>query len=258
MTETPTVEVDEEVAELRRVAERAKERARASGLLGTRSHGEPFDAKKYLATMNVPMRPESVADERAPRIAEAVAIRGMLPPFLRSGTADQLKARVPEKAFLEAALNWRWGGGNLLLLGSTGLGKSTAAAILFRWLLQEGVRLAGKAWSSARFMAWFGAADLLAASREHPFGKGEAPDCQRACRASLLVLDDAGWDRDPGPCSLVLDERYRCGLPTVITSGKTEPELVAHYGAAVVRRMTETGGAALGGEIWARFPESGA
>lgn len=248
-------DIDEEMAALQATADRAKERARASGAMGKQQPAEPFDAKKYLDSLHMPLVTESTTDERAPRIAEAVAIRGMLPPFLRVGSAEQLKVRVPEKAFLEAVLGWRWGGGNLLLLGSTGLGKSTAAAILFRWLLREGVRLAGKAWNSARFMAWFGAADLLAASREHPFGKGEAPECQQACRASLLVLDDAGWDRDPGPCSLVLDERYRCGLPTVITSGKTEGDLRGHYGAAVVRRMTETGGAALGGEIWERFPE---
>ncbi|UOF77295.1 replicative helicase [Caudoviricetes sp.] len=93
-------------------------------------------------------------------------------------------------------------------------------------------------------MRWFGAEELLAASRAHPLGRGDAPEIVEASRATLLFLDDAGWDRDPSVVSSLLNERYERQTPTVITTGKTAEELTAHYGAAVVRRMVETGGRA--------------
>lgn len=216
----------------------------------TRAH---FTSKEFLSSL--PMATADEAADRSQRTAEAMAIRGMLPPFLRAGTQDAMTARIVQQDFLRAALGWRWGHGNLLLLGPTGSGKSTSVAILFRLLLGHGVKNGGKSWENARFMAWYRADDLAEDRKEHPLGKGEAPDVYRASHARLLVLDDAGWDRDPAACSSVLAARYETSLPTIITSGKTEDELILHYGAAVVRRMTETGGGRPGGGLMARFPK---
>lgn len=213
-----------------------------------------FDAQAFLDSLPVGADASAGEFEQNQRAAEAMAIRGALPPFLRSGSHEAMTARVAVKDFTAGALGWRWGHGNLLLLGPTGTGKTTACAVLFRLLLAQGVRDGGPAWENARFMAWFRADDLAEAKREWPLGKGEAPDLMRASRARLLVLDDAGWDRDPSACSVVLAARYEAALPTILTSGKTEHELIGHYGAAVVRRMTETGGRP-GGGIMARFLE---
>lgn len=235
---------DQELEDLRAVAERARERALASGAIqapAAKAAGERFDHEQFLAALPVGVDGDEFL--RSQRASEALSVRGMLPPFLRSQKREALEARVQEKDFLRAALSWRWGQGNLLLIGRTGDGKSTACALLFRALLAHGVRQGGAAWENARFMAWFGAADLADATREHPLGRGEAPETQQACRARLLFLDDAGLDIDPATCSLVLDERYRSERPTIITSGRTEEELIAHYGAAFVRRMTEPHGA---------------
>jgi DNA replication protein DnaC len=91
-------------------------------------------------------------------------------------------------------------------------------------------------------MAWFEAKELLDASRAYPLGKGDVPEVIEACAASVLFFDEIGWERDPEVASLVLNERYKTGAPTIITSGKSPEELTAHYGAAVVRRMIEAGG----------------
>lgn len=243
-------EIHDEEAFLREHAEVAQKRAREAGItIGTGQAKPRLSAEAFIATL--PVGVDTGEFERSQRVAEALAIRGMLPPFLRHPKREVLESRIGEKDFLRAALGWRWGQGNLLLLGQTGSGKSTACAILYRALLAHGVRHGGEAWENARFMAWFGAAELADAAKEHPFGKGEAPETRHACRARLLVLDDAGLDTDPAVCSLVLDERYQCERPTIITSGRSEAELVTHYGAAFVRRMTEPNGA-----MMARFPEA--
>lgn len=190
-----------------------------------------------------PLPPDAAAAEDAQaRSVEARAVRDRLPNVMRAAPPRELEKRVRDPRLLVAAKEWRWRDGNLLLLGPTRCGKTTAAAYLFRRLLAQGVRAAGTDWELAQNMAWFGAEELLAAHRTHPLGKGDAPEFATACRASVLFLDDAGWDRDPAVVSSVLNARYESGLFSIITTGKTSAELTAHYGAAVVRRMIECGG----------------
>ena len=83
---------------------------------------------------------------------------------------------------------------------------------------------------------------LSLARREHPLGEGEAPDVRRASAATLLVLDDIGWDKDTQIVSEVLHARYEHSLPTLLTSGRTVEQLDATYGPAVLRRFGESGG----------------
>jgi DNA replication protein DnaC len=255
-----TENLDDEFDHLRRIAEAAQQRARAAGVpIGNLGAIKPrMTAQDFLAAL--PVATDADADEydRNQRNVEARAVRGMLPEFLRAPSVTALTNRVAERDFLSVVNAWAWGCGNLLLLGPTGSGRSTAAACLFRRLLAIGVRDGGEAWANAKFMAWFHAGDLAEARREHSLGKGEAPEIGQASRARLLVLDDAGWEQDPFVCSMILKERYELGAPTIITSGKTEGELIQHYGAAVVRRMTETGGRLPGGGIMSRFPEGAA
>jgi DNA replication protein DnaC len=182
------------------------------------------------------------AEAARERHAEAREVRDRLPPFLRTGTAAELEARIRSKAALAVAKSWHWGDGNVLMCGATREGKTTAAAFLFRRLLSEAVKHGGEAWDLAKWMRWFGAEELSIARKNHSLGHGDPPELVQACNARLLVLDDAGWDRDPADVCSVLNARYERQYPTIITTGKNRAELTAHYGAAVVRRMREVGG----------------
>lgn len=200
-----------------------------------------FDFASLVPT-ELPEPLDLEVDARRERLVESREVRDRLPPFVRHAERAVLEARVKGAGLLAAVSAWRWGAGNLILQGPTRCGKSTAAGHLFRRLLAAGVRGGGSDWYGAERMRWFGAEELLAASRAHPLGKGDAPEVGNACYASLLFLDDAGWDRDPAVVSSILNARYERSAPTVITTGKTADELTAHYGAAVVRRMVESGG----------------
>ncbi len=190
-----------------------------------------------------PLPPEDAdAEALQARSAEARTVRDRLPIVVRSAAPRDLERRIGGPGLLDAARSWRWRDGNLVMLGPTRCGKTTAAAYLFRRLLAQGVRGGGEDWERAQGMQWFGAEELLAAHRAHPLGKGDVPECVTAIRASVLFLDDAGWDRDPSVVSSILNARYEAGAPTIITTGKNDVELTAHYGAAVVRRMIEAGG----------------
>lgn len=180
-------------------------------------------------------------DERTP---EAERIRDRMPAFVRDAKTGDLERRIRHDALRERARAWRVGGRGMLFVGPTGVGKSSAAALVFRRALGTGWRDGGMAWDFAQGLRWFSAAALSQARREHPLGHGEAPELVRAEYATLLVIDDAGWDRDPLAVSDVLAARYERQKPTIITSGQTVEELERHYGAAVLRRFTEVGGGA--------------
>lgn len=182
--------------------------------------------------------------ERELRTPAAQEIRDRLPAFLRHVKRFDLENRVRDARLLESVRAWRVGDPGMLLHGPTGIGKSSAAAILFLRLVGNGWRNGGDAWYFARGLRWYSAAALSQARREHPLGQGDAPEITRAESARLLVIDDAGWDRDTAAVSDVLAARYEKSLPTVVTTGLTAVELSKHYGAAVVRRFVEAGGGA--------------
>ncbi len=190
-------------------------------------------------------RPPTDADIKAEarvRMQAAARVRDRLPGFLRHPKSGDMLARVAVDVLKQTASAWRWGGGSIVFLGLTRIGKSTVAAWLFRRLLHEGWTRGGSDWELAQRLRWYSAEALCLARREHPLGHGEAPEIINAVGASLLVIDDAGWDRDPAAVSSVIASRYEKGIPTLVTSGRTLEDLQKHYGAAVVRRITESGG----------------
>jgi len=194
-------------------------------------------------------------DERDGRTPSAQRIRDRLPAFLRHTRPAELEQRISDHRLRERARAWRVGGKGVLFLGPTGVGKSHAAALVFRRVLGDGWRSGGAAWEFALGLRWFSAAALSQARREHPLGHGDAPEITRAGAATLLVIDDAGWDRDPSAVSDVLAERYERARPTLITSGLKSDELIKHYEAAVVRRFVESGGgSAAVVDCFAAFP----
>jgi len=85
------------------------------------------------------------------------------------------------------------------------------------------------------------APDIASAASHHPLGHGLAPLVRAAEEASILVIDELGGERDvPGSAVFsVLHKRHSSTQATIVTSGLTDPELVARYGGGIERRLFE-------------------
>jgi len=198
----------------------------------------PAWLREAMANPPPPPDPEEVArSERHARWSEVGPIRDRLPRFLATPKLPELEARIASPLMRKLAREWSPAHGNVLLLGETGQGKSTAAAVVFRRLLREGWRDGGDAWAFAQGMRWFRAEQLEREMRGHPLGRGECPAYRDAVNATLLVLDEIGWERDPKGVASILAERYDSPRLTIVTSGQDLKELSGTYGDAVVRRM---------------------
>lgn len=117
------------------------------------------------------------------------------------------------------------------LMGASRAGKtSLAVAMLRAWVEKH------------ECGAVFVAAHKLGLARlQHPAGHGEAELVETAMRASLVLIDDLGSERD-FPSNAIPDvifERHAQDLPTWVTTGLTREPLVARYGAGVVARLFE-------------------
>jgi DNA replication protein DnaC len=131
-----------------------------------------------------------------------------------------------------------------LLYGPTGCGKTSAARLLLALAPRVETERSRELdeWFNGRgpqSTYWVRAIDLSTAQRRHGLGDGEPPEVAQARKADALVIDDVGLERDTSALMDVLDYRYSKGLPTIVTTGLTQRELVAHVGAALVRRMVE-------------------
>jgi DNA replication protein DnaC len=176
-------------------------------------------------------------DERRVRASELA--RERLPQYLAEG---KLELRIHHPSLVAAVNWWNWERGSLVLLGPTGCGKSTAAGLIVRRLLDEACRTGGWDWQRACSTWWYSATALELARRQHPIGRGEAPEVTRACTGKLLVLDELGWSpNDVQVVAYVLHERMERQLSTIVTAALRREELTARYGDAVIRRLLESG-----------------
>lgn len=131
--------------------------------------------------------------------------------------------------------------GSALLLGPSGVGKTTAAAVLVRRLAKQAREATVGA--DSHWMArvkWCEAHALVKAAKEWPLGKGEPPLVDRCREASLLVLDEVGFEPHDPILLDVVNGRYKARLPTIVTSGlgSTAAEFTDRYGEAFVRRLS--------------------
>jgi DNA replication protein DnaC len=130
--------------------------------------------------------------------------------------------------------------------GLTGIGKTTALVALANRALDEARELGNLDHWIVR-ACWATAHDLASARREHRLGCGEAPLIAAAKRASVLFLDELGFEPPSEIAFEVIDLRYRAGLPTLVTTGlRIDPDpsgqsLRQKYGDALVRRLLERG-----------------
>lgn len=172
--------------------------------------------------------------------------RRSLPAWPHATFENAAIAQMVYRPVLEAALGWRSSKGGqvhgLALLGPTGRGKSTAAHAICDRILRMADRgeLAGEDFTRATKLRWTKGRDLADAARRHKLGDGRSPEEREARGASVLVIDELGYEGlvdDVIP--RLLDHRYEKGLPTIVTSGRKREALAERYGEATVRRFTE-------------------
>ena len=184
------------------------------------------------------LSPEAMAEaERAERCSLASqSLKEALPVVLGRTQAGALKSRV--SASLVAGIGqWRAEAGNLVLMGDSGAGKTSAAAYLVRrqgWLWatesDEGLSL-------ARRIRWATARQIGTARREARMGDS-CSQLEAWKRASLLVLDDLGQDSNREDLFDLVDHRYARQLPTITTTGLRLEDISARFGEELRRRLT--------------------
>lgn len=163
-----------------------------------------------------------------------------LPAGMHRATRHELEGRI-EPRLLRAVLGWHWGSGNLVLMGATGCGKTSAAAHLIRRLCSEGAREGRRPFELASMIRWQSCRDLSEVGRETRLGSGTPEAIQRCQYARLLVLNDLGAGDDRTTLERVLDARYERGWPTITTTGLGREQLDTAFGDALARRIFECG-----------------
>ncbi len=164
-----------------------------------------------------------------------------LPAGMHRATRQELESRIDPRV-LRAVVGWRWGFGNLVLMGATGAGKTSGAAHLVRRLCFEAAVHGGEAFELAQLIRWQSCRALSEVARETRLGTG-APEAVTRCQnARLLVLNDLGTNDDRATLERILDQRYERGWPTLTTTGLTAEQLEATFGDALSRRIFECRG----------------
>lgn len=193
---------------------------------------------QILANAPPPMTTEEVQlEQRRQRHFELGKIHARLPRFLQGVRLRTMVERIPSASFRSAAESWTPARGSAVFAGDTGKGKTTAAGVMALRVLREGVQKGGHAWELAQGLRWFRAEELERAMRAHPLGRGEAPAYVSAINAQLLVLDEAGWEKDHKAIASVLATRYDAGGLTIVTTGQSIDDLRETYGDAIIRRV---------------------
>lgn len=202
----------------------------------------------------LPLESSAVFAADEPDISGLQEVRRQLPENVRFVKRLALRDRVQDR-FHQLMDSWNWDGPNLLMLGGTGAGKTSACAYLVRRMLAEALpvvtfspgwrRFWGGCSSTlerASLIRWQSCRELAEAMREHALGKGEPEAIIRCQNARLLVLDDVGATDSPVAYERILNVRYERGWPTITTSGLTSRELTSSLNEALVRRMLQRKG----------------
>ncbi len=165
--------------------------------------------------------------------------------FAQFDGAEFKRATARAPGIVATCQKWEPAEGNLVLVGPTGVGKTATAVALFFRLAEraldiEAVQEDRQLASGAFFCT---AADLVAANRAHPLGRGPAPQVRRAIRARLLVLDELGFEPRDETIFGVIDARYkrRLAQSTIATTALDRHGLRERYGDAFVRRLLDPG-----------------
>ncbi|MGW6736246.1 ATP-binding protein [Streptomyces sp. NPDC055013] len=167
------------------------------------------------------------------------AAQARIPARYQAAVADHPAVAAWVRAIAEAGRPGPEGapgiaqGRSLLIVGTTGTGKTHQAYGAIRSLLITGVRLRWKATT---------AADLYAELRPRPGHDGER-ELMDLARCPLLIIDDLGaaknseWTEEI--TMRLINRRYNEMLPTLITTNLGMADLRQHIGDRVASRLTE-------------------
>lgn len=128
-----------------------------------------------------------------------------------------IKARTPKNGDAGPP-NYALLGHGMMILGPTGTGKSSAAALVARETLAAG-----------RNVAWRYVPDLLDTMTSG--ARERTPELRRLSLVDVLILDDFGVreiaDWEVGYMDQIMEARYRTRKPVVITSNLTAQQIMA-------------------------------
>jgi DNA replication protein DnaC len=161
-------------------------------------------------------------------------------PRWATRASDQDRRAAIHPKLLKAIDNWD-GKRSLVLLGPTGLGKTTSLVeATFRRIARE-YDLTN--WPVPTFTK---AATLTQAWRTTKLGEDEidAPIVTTAKTCPLLFIDDIGQEANDPQATLmgIADARYDRGRITIVTSGLKLDSFIERYGDAFLRRFMDAGG----------------
>lgn len=230
--------------------------------------GEPIGTRPH-GSRTLPRQPTEYAHvdcadlqrRRAMRVAYSAQLDRAIAripdwPWARVGSSD-LERAVPDRRLRGFAEKWEPERGPALLLGASGAGKTTACVALVRRLRDELAAIEdpprvpspaeydshATAWSLGvlHSLVWTTGHVLAYARRNAPLGA--EPELLRTCRgATLLITDEVGSEPlSDGVLFEIVDHRYSCRTPTIVTSGYSRAEFCARYGDALFRRLTQFG-----------------
>ena len=149
-------------------------------------------------------------------------------------------AKSCAKPIFEAVRAWDRTQGSLVLLGPSGCGKTSTVVARVRGMLDMAAsgkvdRAGFQFVTGIRFIT---AADIARDRKNWPLGGGESPLVEEAIEATLLILDELGFEAQTDTAiPEVVDVRYRNKRPTITTSGLQKARLTERYGEATSRKL---------------------
>lgn len=207
------------------------------------------DIETAVAQARAAHESAGLTDEQAVRFERnqrAHALSGFvraLPNGVARAKEAEVRARVDRRLWAAVA-GWKWDQGNVLLLGPTRRGKTTAVAWTVYRLCAEAVAQGGEAFTLCQMVHFQECRELSVAVREWKLGYGEPEQVTRCKNARLLVLDDWGPTDDRENLERIMQHRYRSSalaLPTFFTSGMSREQIKKNLGDALCARLVECG-----------------
>lgn len=167
--------------------------------------------------------------------------------FWTDAGVARLKSRIRVDVF-RAARSYVGEGRGAVVRGSSARGKTTLAAAM---LVSHARRLTtiasvdedvgeGPEWDAARSCRYLRAHDLVYARIQNPAGRGEAPIVLDAKFCPVIIIDDLGTEPPPTRDRVMVEvllDRLDNERPTIITTTRTDEELVERYGEGPARRI---------------------